>query len=111
MGWVVKAWHTEALATLLREDPREVVADAERDARRVTRAAAREVEDARAYLTALEQFGDATLAQVREHRSRIHSGATSVRTLDPEPAPKPRRQRASMHDSPLTELFRTTTAR
>jgi hypothetical protein len=101
MGWVVKSWNTERA--------RAVVADAERDARRVTRAAEREVADARAYLTALEQFGDTTLAQVREHRSELRAGAPRVRPLDPEPAPRPRRQRASMRDSPLTELFRTTT--
>jgi hypothetical protein len=101
MGWVVKSWNTESA--------RAVVADAERDARRITRAAEREVADARAYLSALEQFGDATLAQVRERRSELRAAVPRVRPLDPEPAPRPRRRRASMRDSPLTELFRTTT--
>jgi hypothetical protein len=109
MGWVLKSWRTEALHALLRDDAREIVADAERDARAVTRAADREVADARAYLDVLERFGGDTLTQVRERRSELRSAAGRVHTLDPEPAPQPRRQRASMRDSPLTELFRTTT--
>jgi hypothetical protein len=58
--------------------------------------AARELADACAYLDALEQVGVETRRQVREQRREL-------RAADP-----PRRRRAVLRESPLTELFRAT---
>jgi hypothetical protein len=91
----VKSWRGETLA-------REMLAAAERDARRLRRDAARECADAGAYLEELERFGEQTLADVRRRRSPARP---------PEVAPTPRRKRATMHDSPLSDLFRATAPR
>lgn len=83
MAWVVKSW---------REDP---VAEAEREARRVRRVAAREVADADAHLGVLEDLGGELLAGVREHRR-------------PPERPEPAFRRSSLRESPLAELFQPT---
>ncbi len=96
MGWVVKSWKTEELAA-------RVLADAERDAQRLSRAAGREAADATAYLLALEEFGVKTREAVRRRR-RAESR--------PSEAGAPARVgRATLHDSPLAELFRATASR
>jgi hypothetical protein len=83
MAWVVKSW---------REDP---VAEAEREARRVRRAAAREVDDAEAHLGVLEDLGRELLTNVREHRR-------------PAERPEPAFKRSSLRESPLAGLFQPT---
>jgi hypothetical protein len=99
MAWVVKAWKPDVLAA------------AERDARRARREARRETADAAAYLLVLEDLA----AQLREDaRGRR-------RELAPAPLPIPRRRaahapgeitarrgRATLRDSPLGELFKST---
>jgi hypothetical protein len=93
-----------------RESAREIVAAAERDARRATRAAARETADALAYLEVLERLGEETLEAVRAQRRPPDEQPVAP----PEPPPgrirvkHGRRPRASMRESPLTELFRAT---
>ena len=82
MPWVVKEWRC--------------VADAERDARRVRRAAAREVLDAEAHLTVIEDLAGELLAAMRARQA---------------PAPGRAGGRASLRESPLTELFRATDLR
>ena len=115
MSWVVTSWKTDRLEAVLdaraRESARSIVAAAERDARRTTRAAARETADAIAYLEVLERLGQETLEAIRaQRRPAAADKAVSV----PEPPPdeirvKPgRRARASLRESPLTELFRAT---
>ncbi len=121
MGWVVKSWNADALEELVRADARqaacEIILDAERAARRTGRAAERETADAAAYLEALETFGVLTRRLVRERRGELRSDPGAPAT-PPEPvaAPEPRRitarrGRATMRESPLTDLFRATTAR
>ncbi len=100
MPWVVTAWKPEVLAA------------AEREARRRTRAADREVADGAAYLAVLEQLGT-------ELRHRVHAQRRELpRPLpipDKRPAPAPdageitaRKGRATLRDSPLGDLFRAT---
>jgi hypothetical protein len=118
MGWVVKSWNAEALEQLVsdgaRAAAREVVLDAERDARRIGRVAARETADASAYLEALETFGVLTRRLVRERRAELRSGEADeapAPALEVAPAPPritARRGRATMRDSPLADLFRAT---
>ncbi|MDX6345641.1 MAG: hypothetical protein QOF84_431 [Streptomyces sp.] len=118
MGWVVKSWSVERLAELAdavaREAARQTVLDAEREARVLGRGAAREVADAIAYLEVLEQLGVQTRLAVERQRGLVRA--------EPAPGPEPaaeaapvgpaptRRRRATLHDSPLTELFRATAA-
>ena len=94
MAWVVKELKPAARAA------------ADREARRVRRAADREAEDARAYLLVLEDLG----AQLRD----------DVRTRRRDRPPRPPEPdageirvkapgRATLRDSPLAELFRATT--
>jgi hypothetical protein len=93
MGWVVKEWRIEALAGL------------------VSAASARELADAVRYLEALEEFGLQTREQVIAQRRRLRP----ARVVVPEPPAAlavtrdPRRtarhSRATLRDSPLTELF------
>lgn len=97
MGWIVTSWKTERLAAL-------VMDEAERDARRLRRAAGREAADATAYLLALEELGLETREAVR-HRRRAESESR------PSDAPTARVGRATLHDSPLAELFRATASR
>jgi hypothetical protein len=117
MGWVVKSWSAERLAELAdavaREAARQTVLDAERDARVLGRAAAREVADAVAYLEILEQLGVQTRLAVERQRAQVRSQPPSPDPpAEPVPLPVPpaRRRRATLHDSPLTELFRATSA-
>jgi hypothetical protein len=83
VAWVVKTW---------RIDP---VAAAERDARRVTRLARREVADAEAHLLVLEELGQELLAGVERRRR-------------PAERPEPAFKRSSLRDSPLAGLFQST---
>jgi len=99
MSWVVKAWKPELLQA------------AEREARRVRRAAGREAGDAAAYLRVLEDLG----AELREDVRRRRRAPAPL----PLPLPVPPRRpvaepgerdagngRARLRDSPLSELFR-----
>jgi hypothetical protein len=118
MSWVVKAWKPELLQA------------AEREARRLRRAAGREADDAAAYLLVLEDLGIALREDVRRQRRAQEPRPLPIPEKRPaaaappapaaEPAlvrhPKPaevratpsRPPRASLHDSPLSELFRVT---
>ncbi len=93
MGWVVKSFRTDAWAALA--------------------CARREVSDSAAYLEALERFGVETRAQVRADRARLLGVPLAPRVLEPRPSGSitARRGRATMHDSPLTELFAAAVAR
>ena len=119
MAWIVTSWRTEALEALLdaraRESAAAIVAAAERDARRTTRAAARETADAIAYLDVLERLGRETLDAVRAQRA--DRDGPPAPPVSPEPpseeirvtaARRTRPARASLRESPLTELFRAT---
>jgi hypothetical protein len=106
VAWVVKTWKPEVLA------------DAEREARRVLRDAEREGRDVSAHLLVLEDLG----AELREHvRCRRRTAPVTPPPLAaPVPLPIPRRPsspaapargrtgRARMRESPLAELFRAT---
>jgi hypothetical protein len=74
MGWVITTWHTDRLAALLDADTREaaddVVRRADRDARRLRRAARRETGGVAAALEALERLGSEALDDVRLQRGR-----------------------------------------
>ena len=87
MGWVVKSWNAEAVDRIVSDTAR------------------RELADGIAYLEELETFGVLTRRLVREKRAEL-------RTPPPAPRPAPRitarRGRATLHDSPLGELFRAT---
>jgi hypothetical protein len=111
MPWVVTSWRTDRLEALLGDRAGDIVAAAERDARRVTRVAARERADAAAYLDALERLGEETLAAVRaQRRPRPAAPAQEeIRVLDARPPRRARAGRASLRESPLVELFRATT--
>jgi hypothetical protein len=89
MGWVVKSWNAEAVDRIVSDTAR------------------RELADGIAYLEELETFGVLTRRLVREKRAELRSAP------EPEAPPAPpritaRRGRATMRDSPLTELFRAT---
>jgi hypothetical protein len=118
MSWVVKAWKPELLQA------------AEREARRLRRAAGREADDAAAYLLVLEDLGTQLREDVRRRRRaqeprplpipEKRPAAATPPPPAPEPAPEPqarpaeiratpsRPPRASLRDSPLSELFRAT---
>jgi hypothetical protein len=81
--------------------------DAEREARRATRAAAREVADAGAYLDALERFGLDTRGEVRRQRVALRTDAAGAPVAVREGAAR-KPGRARLRDSPLRELFRAT---
>jgi hypothetical protein len=119
MGWVVKEVRFD-LAEAIR-------ADAERDARRVRRAAARTACDIAAELAALERLATDLRSAVRRRRAPAAPAragtprpapAAPRRAATPRPAPAPPRPpsprrggRATMRSSPLAELFRATDAR
>jgi hypothetical protein len=128
MGWVVKSVKPGALdalaGDLARAAAAEIVADAERAARRAARVAARETADAQAYLEALETFGVLTRRLVRERRGELRAAVAAPVPPTPAPAPAPvavgpppapritaRRGRATLRESPLTDLFRATVPR
>jgi len=108
MSWVVKAWKPELLQA------------AEREARRLHRAAGREARDAAAYLLVLEELGAQLREDVRRQRRTQEPRPLPVPEKRPVPTPEPppeqgevrvtqsRPARASLRDSPLTELFRAT---
>jgi hypothetical protein len=117
MAWVVKELRLEALE--------EVWRDAQRDARRTRRRADRAAADVAAALDELAEL--ATELRARVHRQRMAAcppapmpgrvrapGPHVVTTLPPpDAAALPRRAvrrggRASLHSSPLLELFRAT---
>jgi hypothetical protein len=117
MAWVVKELHTEVFEELRRH--------AERDARRVRRCAGRVSADVAADLDELARLAEDLRASV--HRQRMAAcppvrrepvtpapaPAPAVPAAPPEAAPVPRRPerrggRASLHSSPLLELFRAT---
>jgi hypothetical protein len=118
MTWIVTSWRTDRLEAMLdaraRESAASIVAAAERDARRISRAAARETADAVAYLEVLERLGRETLDVVRAQRGARATGPEEPPVAPPEPPPEAirvkhaRARRASMRESPLTELFRAT---
>jgi len=92
MGWVVKSWRIDALTEL------------------VGAATVRELADAVAYLAALEAFGVQTRDQVAAQRRLLcpprlvvpEARNPAVVRVAGRPA---RRRRATLHDSPLPELF------
>ena len=103
MAWVVTAFKPAVLAA------------AEREARRRTRAADREVADAAAYLTVLEELGAEVRERVRGQQRALprplQIPEKRPAAAAPEPAPgatTASRGRATMRDSPLGELFRST---
>ena len=103
MAWVVKTWRPE------------VIAAAEREARRLRRGAAREAEDAAAYLVVLEDLAaelrEGLRAQRRDRPPRpLPIPEKRPAPVTPEPAGEitARRGRAKLRDSPLGELFRAT---
>jgi hypothetical protein len=125
MGWVLKSWRTEWLDARASSDARrrarETVLRAEREARALSRAAAREVADAEAYLEILRQLGVEAHRLVDEQRRALgaaspapHVSPTAREPIADEPRPAGRtrtpRRRATLRESPLTELFRATSA-
>ena len=131
MGWVVKDWSSDGLERLLAERAldglRATRQAADRDARRARRVADRAAAEASAQLEALESLARALQFAVRTHRAALRTGAVAGPPAArfapaPRPAPAPaatghqpdgprRGGRASMHSSPLTELFRPTEPR
>ena len=101
MPWVVKSFKPE------------VVQAAEREARRVRREAAREAANAAAYLLVLEELGSDLREGLRRQRRAApgHPEPLPVPAKRPAPAAceiKATRGRATLRDSPLTDLFRAT---
>ena len=123
MSWVVKAWKPELLQA------------AEREARRLRRAAGREAEDANAYLLVLEDLGTKLREDLRRQRrvreprplpipEKRPAAVSPPEQRAPQPesprqaktaaepaeirATQARPARASLRDSPLSELFRAT---
>lgn len=92
MAWIVTSWRSEAFQT------------AEREARLRSRRAAREVEDAEAYLAALERFGVDTRGEIRRQRVALRTDGPGATTAGASRKPG----RARLRDSPLSELFRAT---
>lgn len=117
MGWIVKSWRRDALAALADTEAldaaQEIVLGAEREARRIERAARREATDVRVYLEELERFGLETARQVAERR-RGQPAVAPAPPIEPEEPSGPisvRKGRATLRDSPLSELFRATAPR
>jgi hypothetical protein len=115
MAWIVKSWRRDALAALADAEAldaaQEIVLGAEREARRIERAARREAADADAYLAELERFGHDTREQVAEHRRGLRAERPEHVAVVPEEPTGPisvRKGRATLRDSPLSELFRAT---
>jgi hypothetical protein len=103
MAWVVTAWKPEVLAA------------AEREARRRVRAADREVTDAAAYLAVLEELGAEMRERVRFQRRDLPRPLSIPGKRPAASAPEPdtgpitaRRGRATLRESPLGDLFRAT---
>ena len=104
MAWIVTSWRSDALEA------------AEREARRASRRAAREVADAGAYLDALERFGIDTRGDVRRQRVALRTDGPGAATPTRRATTSTRRpttstRRASLHESPLGELFRATSGK
>jgi hypothetical protein len=121
VAWVVTSWRIEELERMLSAETRAALdatrAAADRDARRVRRAADRTAADAAAQLEALERLGVELRETVRHARGSSRPGETRApapRTAAPGvlaavPAARRRPGRASMRSSALGELFRATT--
>jgi hypothetical protein len=116
MAWIVKSWRRDALAALADAEAldaaQEIVLGAEREARRIERGARREAADVDAYMAELERFGRETrehvAAQRRALRSERPAPAGAAVPDEPIGPISVRRGRATLHDSPLSELFRAT---
>jgi hypothetical protein len=129
MGWVVKQWRVDALERLLADEARDAVRAAraaaerdarrareaaERDARRARRAADRTAAEAARELEALERLAEDLRATVRRRRVALRSpvpGAAPRVVAAAGRTRRRRRERASLHGSGITELFRATGAR
>jgi hypothetical protein len=124
MGWIVKSWRLDALAALADakalDAAKEIVEGAEREARRIERAAQREAADLWTYLGELERFGLETSRLVAERRGELRAteAPQAARPAAPPVAPEEpagpisvRKGRATLRDSPLSELFRATAPR
>jgi hypothetical protein len=101
MAWIVTAWKPEVLAA------------AEREARRRVRAADREVTDAAAYLAVLEELGAEMRERVRSQRRGLPQPLSIPEKRPAPPVPQSaeitaRKGRATLRDSPLGDLFRAT---
>jgi hypothetical protein len=115
MAWIVKSWRRDALAALADAEAldaaREIVLGAEREARRIERGARREAADVDAYMAELERFGRDTREQVAAHRRGLRATQPERPAVVPEEPSGPisvRKGRATLRDSPLSELFRAT---
>jgi hypothetical protein len=89
MGWVVKSLRGEALAAAGASG---LMRDAERDARRIRRAAARDAGQTLAALAALETLGLEARERVRAERRALRTRAAGpvvgpAATTAPEPSP------------------------
>lgn len=121
MGWVIKSWHPEKLAELLRDQAREagreVLQAAEREARRWHRVARRERAVADDELQQLEALGEQLLCDVRRERASVRGGEPAPPAPIPEIVAHDLRgargvsRRSRLRDSPLAELFRATDRR
>jgi hypothetical protein len=115
MAWIVKSWRRDALAALADAEAldaaQEIVLAAEREARRIERGARREAADVDAYMAELERFGRDTREQVAAHRAGLRSERPERPALLPDEPAGPisvRKGRATLRESPLSELFRAT---
>ena len=115
MAWIVKSWRRDALAALADAEAldaaQEIVLGAEREARRIERDARRESADVDAYMAELERFGRDTREQVAAHRRGLRATQPERPAVVPDEPTGPisvRKGRATLHDSPLSELFRAT---
>jgi hypothetical protein len=112
MAWIVKSWRRDALAALADAEAldaaREIVLGAEREARRIERSARREAADVDAYMAELERFGRDTREQIAAHRRDVRPERPAVAPDEPTGPISVRKGRATLRDSPLSELFRAT---
>ena len=120
MGWVVRSWRVEGLATLVSEHARHaargMLEAAERDARRIRREARGERSRTQGDLQRLEDMGSELLQDVRERRALARGDgepwaggppAPELRVRDLRPT-HARAGRMRLRESPLAELFRAT---
>ena len=122
MGWVVKAWRAEGLATLASQHARQaaqgMLEAAERDARRMRRTAQRECSRTQGDLQRLEDMGSELLQDVRDRRATGTGRGSGGPLVDGPPTPELRMRdlrpgryrgrRSRLRESPLAELFRAT---
>jgi hypothetical protein len=119
VAWVIKEWRFERLAGQVIDKAQQAAeairGDAERDARRIRRLAAREVADATEYLAVLERLAVDLQGTVRGHREAVRAdavpaeGAVKPERRPPRPADRRRRGgRASLRTRAVAELFQST---